>query len=266
MIPTLEGLPSWAIHFWSVLLGLVVGSFLNVVVARLPHGKSVVTPRSSCPRCHHLIAWYDTIPVLSFLFLKAQCRHCKSPISARYPMIEVLTAILFLAVEIKMGVSTALFLRHWPFVSILIAVTFIDLEHRIIPDSLSWGGSILGMMTSVLSFELGWQSSVVGFLCGFGIFYLLALVYYQIRGRSGIGGGDIKLLGMIGAFLGGSGVFVTILLSSVLGSVVGIAWARLSHEGDLMKFAIPYGPFLVLGALCYYLLGDQLWFQFMIPM
>jgi leader peptidase (prepilin peptidase)/N-methyltransferase len=181
-------------------------------------------------------------------------------------MIEFLTAVLFLAVEIKVGVSSALFVRHWPLASIFIAVTFIDLEHRIIPDSLSLGGAILGLATSILPMEMGWQSSVLGFLFGFGVFYLLALAYYQIRGRSGIGGGDIKLLGMIGAFLGGSGVFVTILLSSVLGSLVGLAWAQLSHKKDLMKFAIPYGPFLVLGALCYYLLGDQLWFQFMIPM
>ena len=113
---------------------------------------------------------------------------------------------------------------------------------------------------------MGWRQSILGFAVGFGFFYLLALAYFQVRGRSGMGGGDIKLLGMLGTFLGWQGVLFTILCSSILGSLVGIGWARLTHKKDLMKFAIPYGPFLVIGALCYYLLGDQLWFQFMIPM
>ncbi len=262
----LDSLPGWEIHLWSIVLGLVVGSFLNVVIARLPHGQSLITPRSACPKCHAPIAWYDNIPVFSFISLRGRCRHCEAAISVKYPIIECLTALLFLAAEMKVGVSSALVLRHWPWVSILVAVTFIDLEHRIIPDALSLGGAVLGLLTSLLPYEIGWRSSVLGFLFGFGVFYLLALLYLQVRGRSGIGGGDVKLLGMMGAFLGVQGVFVTILLSSVLGSVVGIGWARWSHKKDLMKFAIPYGPFLVLGALCYYLLGDQLWFQFMIPM
>ncbi len=262
----IEYLPQWGTHLISLILGLIVGSFLNVVVVRLPLGKSIVAPRSSCPSCHQVIRWYDNIPVLSYLLLRGQCRQCRAAISSRYPMIECLTALLFVAVELKVGVSSALVLRHWPLVSILLAVTFIDLEHRIIPDSLSLGGTVLGFLTSFLSLEIGWRSSLVGFLVGFGFFYLMALVYLQLRGRSGMGGGDIKLLGMIGTFIGWQGVFVTILLSSVLGSVVGLLWARWTSQKDLMKFAIPYGPFLVLGALCYYLfLSDQLWFQFMIP-
>jgi leader peptidase (prepilin peptidase)/N-methyltransferase len=180
-------------------------------------------------------------------------------------MIEFLTALLFLAVELKVGWTLSLFLRHWPWVAILIAVTFIDLEHRIIPDALSLGGSLLGLATASLESEIGWRASAFGFVLGFGVFYLMGTLYYRIRGRSGIGGGDIKLLGMIGAFLGVSGVFATVLVSSTLGSGVGIVWALSRKSQSWMNFAIPYGPFLVLGALCYYLLGNQLWFQFMIP-
>ncbi len=254
------------VHAFSICMGLVVGSFLNVVVARLPHGKSVVHPRSGCPSCQHFISWYDNIPIISFLLLRGKCRHCHDKISFRYPMIELLTAVVFLAAEMKYDFTLALFVRHWPFVSILIAVTFIDLEHRIIPDALSLGGCLLGIATSWMPFEIGWRSSFVGFLFGFGAFYLLGLLYFKLRKRTGIGGGDVKLLGMMGTFLGLPGVFVTILLSSILGSLVGIVWAVASRRRNLMKFAIPYGPFLVFGALCYYLLGDKLWFQFMIPM
>lgn len=261
-----ELLPAWGGHLISLVFGLIVGSFLNVVIVRLPQGRSIVMPRSACPSCGRLIAAFDNIPVLSFLMLRGKCRSCRAKISVRYPLIEVLTAVLFLAVEMKFGLGPEVLFRHWPWVSILVAVTFIDLEHYLIPDQLSLGGSVLGLLTSLLPNEMGWQQSLLGFLFGFGCFYVLALVYFQVRGRSGMGGGDIKLLGMVGTFLGWQGVIFTIMLSSILGSFVGLIWARMQHKKDLMKFAIPYGPFLVIGALFYYFFGNQLWLQFMIPM
>jgi leader peptidase (prepilin peptidase)/N-methyltransferase len=181
-------------------------------------------------------------------------------------MIEFLTALLFLAVRMKFGWSVPLFIKHWPFVSILLAITFIDLEFRMIPDVLSLGGLALGLLTAWIGPYPGWLASLTGAALGFGIFYSLAWIYQKLNHRAGLGGGDIKLIAMLGAFLGPSGVFVTILISSVFGSLVGVLWAISSRQKDLMKFAIPFGPFLVLGALSYYLLGDLLWFQFMIPM
>jgi leader peptidase (prepilin peptidase)/N-methyltransferase len=249
----------------SVALGLVVGSFLNVVIVRLPQEKSIVFPGSHCPKCQAKLHWYENIPVFSYLALRGRCRGCKDPISVRYPIVELITALLFITVKIKFGFSWLLFARDWPFISILVAVTFIDLEHRIIPDELSLGGLVLGLATAYWTQGLGLPASLIGASVGFGAFYGLAWIYLRLTKKSGLGGGDIKLLAMIGAFLGIGGVFAAILISSVFGSVVGIGWALISRKEKVMAVAIPYGPFLVVGALYYYLLGDLLWFQFTTP-
>src|SRR6185437_6461175 len=159
-----------------------------------------------------------------------------------------------------------LLIHDWIFVSLLIAITFIDLEHRIIPDSLSLSGLLIGLATSWLTPGLGIFDSIIGAGFGFCAFYGLAWAYLRFTGRSGLGGGDIKLIAMIGAFLGSGGVFATIFISSIFGSLVGIAWAIARGRKEVMKLAIPYGPFLVVGALYYYLLGDILWFRFTTPM
>jgi leader peptidase (prepilin peptidase)/N-methyltransferase len=269
--------PDWYLTTITICLGLLTGSFLNVVVARLPHGQSVVKPRSRCPGCQKLIAWYDNVPVLSYLLLRGKCRKCSKSISIRYPVIELLTALLFLAVLRKFGWSWLLPIRDWPFVAILVAVTFIDLEHRIIPDELSLGGLVWGLLTAWFVPGLGLIDAAIGAAVGFGLFYGLAFSYLKLTGRSGLGGGDIKLLAMLGAFLGIQGVFVSIFVSSVFGSLAGIAYALANsrkaasgvdvpqEETSLLKVAIPYGPFLVVGALYFYLLHDILWLRFMIP-
>jgi leader peptidase (prepilin peptidase)/N-methyltransferase len=249
----------------SILMGLVVGSFLNVVISRLPSGESVVRPRSRCPRCRKTIAWHDNIPVLSWLVLRGRCRSCGKPIPVIYPVVELLTAFLFLAATLKFGWSPLLCVRDWPFLALLVAITFIDLRHRIIPDELSLGGLVLGLATSWWSPEPGLLQSAFGAALGFAIFFAFAWGYQALAKRSGLGGGDIKLLAMLGAFLGPMGVVTTIVLSSVIGSVAGLAWAMAARKRDFMSFAIPYGPFLVLGALYYYLLGDILWLPFTIP-
>jgi leader peptidase (prepilin peptidase)/N-methyltransferase len=238
---------------------------MNVVVVRVPRKKSVVKPASHCPVCKEKIRWYDNVPVLSYLWLRGSCRFCKTKIPFRYVAIELLTALLFLATLIRFGAGPLLLVHDWPFVAILVAITFIDLEHRIIPDVLSLGGLALGLATSWWVPELGLIGSVAGAALGFGIFYGFAWTYHSLTGRSGLGGGDVKLLAMLGAFLGPMGVFVTILLSSVLGSILGVLWAILAKEKNVMKASIPYGPFLVVGGLYYYLLGNALWLQFMIP-
>lgn len=252
--------PVWLIHLMTVLIGLVVGSFVNVLVARVPKRKSVVRPGSHCPQCKKPIRWYDNIPVASFLLLRGRCRSCKKPISPRYVVIELLTAVLFLAMCVTFGLSPALFLRDWPFAALLVAITFIDLEHRIIPDRLSLTGIAFGILTSWLVPGFGFVPAIAGAALGFGIFYGFAWIYQAITGRAGMGGGDIKLLAMLGAFVGPTGVFTTILVSSLVGSVVGIAWALLARKKNVLLTSIPYGPFLVIGGLYYYLLGHLILF------
>jgi len=264
----MENLPSWLTHLLSVAFGLVFGSFVNVVVARLPKKQSIIRPSSQCVHCRKSLRWWDNIPVLSYLLLLGKCRFCKQNISVRYPVIEVLTAALFLATRLRFGWTPLLWIRDWPFVVALVSITFIDLEHRIIPDVLSLGGLVLGLATcwfGPTSLYPGWILSFIGALLGFSLFYCLAWGYYRMTGRSGLGGGDIKLLAMLGAFLGPSGVLATIFISSIFGSVVGISWALVQGKKNVMRMSIPYGPFLVVGALYYYLLGDLLWFQFMTP-
>lgn len=287
-------------NFAIVVFGLMLGSFLNVVIIRLPQGASISYPASHCPSCKTPIRWWDNLPLLSYLALRGKCRACHTKISIRYPLVEFLTALVFIAAKLRFGLSWEFLIRDIPFLSILIAVTFIDLEHRIIPDELSLGGMGWGLLSSIcfavfpLAFpgsgvgtSIGWLGSVIGAFVGFGCFYGLAWIYLRLTGRFGLGGGDIKLLGMIGAFLGLRGVFTTVLVSSVIGSFVGISWALLqrrlkksneapspaepnseaeSPADSLMLVSIPYGPFLVVGGLWHYFLSDLLWFQFMNPM
>jgi leader peptidase (prepilin peptidase)/N-methyltransferase len=242
--------------------GLIVGSFTNVLVHRVPRGESIVTPRSRCPGCQKLIPWYDNLPVLSYLLLRGQCRSCQTKISIRYPLIELLTAILFLAAKQRFGWGWLLLVRDFPFLTLLVAITFIDLEHRIIPDEMSLGGLVLGVATSWAVPELGLVQSLIGAALGFGVFYGFSWAYYKYSGRVGLGGGDVKLLAMLGAFLGPQAIFVTILISSIVGSLVGIFWALITRRQRIMQVAIPYGPFLVVGALYFYLIGELLWLPF----
>ena len=256
----LATLPSGLTSLFSMMIGLVIGSFLNVVVARVPQKKSLIHPPSHCPGCEQPIRWWDNIPVLSYVALRGRCRKCKTRISIRYPVIELLTGLLFLAAKIQFGFGFLLFIRDWPFIAILVAITFIDLEHRIIPDPLSLGGLVLGLATSWFDPRIGLQASLIGAVVGFGFFYSIAWIYHRITGRSGLGGGDIKLLAMFGAFLGPMGVLTSIVISSIFGSIVGVSWGLLqkNRKDDLMSFAIPYGPFMVVGALYYFLFGDLL--------
>lgn len=248
------------------ILGLILGSFVNVLVHRLPREKSIISPASHCPDCQTPIRWFYNIPVVGYLILGGRCSQCRRPISPRYPMIEVLTGLLFIACVQNSGLNLVTILRGWPLMVLFVTITFIDLEHRIIPDVLSISGVVMGILTSWMVPELGWVQSILGAGFGFAFFYFLAWIYYARTGQSGLGGGDIKFLAMIGAFLGPSGVITTVLISSVTGSIVGVLWALASRQGRVMKLAIPYGPFLVIGALCYYFWGEGLWLRFMNPM
>lgn len=256
----------WVQNLAVVVFGLIVGSFLNVLIVRLPKKQDWVWQRSRCPQCGKPIAWYDNLPVLSYLWLRARCRRCHKAISVRYPVVEILTAFLFLAASIRFGFSPLLVLRDWPFLAILVATTFIDLEHRIIPDRLSLPGLFLGLASAYWVPGLGLVQALAGAALGFGFFYGIALFYQWRTGKAGLGGGDVKLLAMMGAFVGPLGVFTTILVSSIFGSVAGIIWGRVQGQGQLLKTSIPFGPFLVVGCLYYYLLGELVWLPFIDPM
>ncbi len=265
---SLDSIPEGLANAGVTLFGLLIGSFLNVVVARLPERKSLSYPGSQCPKCGNSLRWYDNIPVVSFLALRGRCRHCRNPISVRYPVVELLTALLFFAVKLRFGFGWLLFVRDLPFVAILVAITFIDLETRLIPDPLSLGGLVLGLATAAFTPGLGIIASACGAALGFSLFYAIAWYYQWRTGRAGMGGGDIKFLAMLGAFLGPLGVLTTIFISSVLGTILGLTYAWVSRRrdgggGSLLKVSLPYGPFLVVGALYTYLLGDLLWSPFM---
>lgn len=240
---------------WNALVvafGLIIGSFLNVVIHRLPRDESVVFPGSHCPGCGSAIRWYHNLPLLGYLVLRGRCSQCKAPISWRYPLVEFLTAVLFFlsfrGLPHDLATVMAQF-RLWFFIAISVAITFIDIDHRIIPDELSLGGWGVGLLTVLWDFRLGWSSLVLASVVGFGFFFLFALAYEKITGRAGLGGGDIKFMGTIGIFLGFGGIWSALMISSVLGSLVGLTIARIRKSEQVLKVAIPYGPFLVAGAL-----------------
>lgn len=260
------GMPKPAMIAASALFGLIFGSFANVLVYRVPRKQSIAWPNSFCPSCSKSIAWFDNIPLLSFFALRGQCRHCKARISIRYPIIEAITASLFVACFLRFGLQPLLFLRDWPLMVILVAITFIDLEFRIIPDRLNLVGLLIGLATSWATPEMGWKASIAGVAIGFLIFFLLGVVYERLTGRAGLGGGDVKYLAMIGAWIGPVGVFQTVFLSSILGSVIGIGWALATKQKKALGASIPYGPFLVIATLWYYLCGEGTWLPFMNPM
>ncbi len=231
------------------IFGTLVGSFLNVAILRIPHpGQSVVFPASHCPSCKTPLKWYDNIPLLSFFALGGKCRYCKKAISWQYPFIELTMGLFSWALFSSFMVPLP-FLIFFPFTASLLVIIVIDLRHRIIPDVISLPGIIIGFAASFVNPNLNWLDSALGILFGGGIFYAIALTYYLTTKRVGMGGGDIKLLAMIGAFLGYQCLPFVIFSSSLLGSLIGIAFMIKQRKGG--KTVIPYGPFLATGALLY---------------
>lgn len=237
----------------AFVFGAVVGSFLNVCIHRLPLGQSIVRPRSHCPACRRAIAPYDNIPLISYLLLRGRCRHCKTAISPVYPAVELLTAVLSLVLFRKYGLSLP-WLAAFTFSAALVVVTFIDLEHQIIPDVISLPGIPLFAAAGMGIMGLSVWDSLLGILLGGGVLWVVAAGYEFLKKQEGMGGGDIKLLAMIGGFLGWKSLLFVILASSLLGAVVGIS-VILYKKGDL-KYAIPFGPFLSAAAVLYLFYGE----------
>ncbi len=249
---------------FTFIFGAVVGSFLNVVILRLPNrGSSVVYPASHCPSCKTDILWYDNIPIISYLLLGGKCRACKSKISIQYPIVELSMGLLTLALLEKFGLTPEL-LVYFIFSAALMVIIFIDIHHQIIPDSISLPGILIGFGCSFFINPISWQDSGLGIIIGGGILYSVALGYYVITKRDGMGGGDIKLLAMIGAFLGWQCLLFVIFTSSFIGSFCGII--TILAQGKDSKTKIPFGPFLSLAALIYLFFQQEilrLWYAYL---
>lgn len=237
------------------IFGTAVGSFLNVCIWRLPRKESIVFPASHCPKCESPIRWHQNIPILSYLVLGGRCASCKAPISWRYPLVEALTGLLFVAVLYRFGLQWATPV-YWLFVAALVAISFIDLDHQIIPNVITLPGILIGFSCSLLIPWFSWLDSLIGILVGGGILYLIAVAYELLARKEGMGLGDVKLLALIGAFLGWQGVLPVIFLSSLMGTLVGVPLMLVKKAGG--KLAIPFGPFLALGALVWLLWGGGL--------
>jgi leader peptidase (prepilin peptidase)/N-methyltransferase len=240
--------------FIAALFGLFIGSFLNVCIYRIARDESVVWPSSHCPQCGTPIKPWDNIPVISYLILKGRCRNCSGPISVRYPVVELLSGLLAVSLLYRFG-PTVVFLIYYLWACVLLIITFIDLDIQIIPDRLSLGGIVAGLLV-VYWLPVTYKDAVGGLVLGGGLLLAIIYGYYFITKKEGMGGGDVKLIAMIGVFTGWHGVLFTVFASSLMGTIVGIPYG-LIKKGTL-KAAIPFGPFLALGALIYVFWGQQI--------
>ncbi|MEW6143696.1 MAG: prepilin peptidase [Thermodesulfobacteriota bacterium] len=264
------------LYVFSFILGSVIGSFLNVCIYRLPRGESIAFPPSHCTSCGRGIRFYNNIPILSYIILRGKCADCGSRIPLRYPIVELISGITLTGLFYKFGLSLdALF--YALLVYSLIAVTFIDLSHMIIPNAITIPGAVVGLIFNALVTDWGksrdllgafsWSlenffgvlnevpflDSVFGLVTGGGLLFLIAFLYIAVRKQEGMGMGDVKLLAMIGAFLGWKGVVFVMLVSSLLGTITGLS-IILYKKGDL-KYALPFGPFISLAAVIYVFTG-----------
>lgn len=235
-------------------LGLAIGSFLNVCIHRIPARASVVSPGSRCPGCGAGLAWSDNIPVLSYVLLGGRCRQCRAPISIRYPVVELATLAIFVLHYGVFGFSVMLVPRLL-FACALIVLFAIDLEHHLLPNVITLPGIAVGLLFS-LALPPGPLSALLGVLIGGGFLWLVGEAYYRIARQEGMGGGDVKMLAMVGAFLGWKLTLVTLMLSSIVGALAGIAVLAVRRGG--LKYALPYGTFLSLAGLVASLFGEQI--------
>ena len=241
--------------FVASLIGLCIGSFLNVVIYRLPRGKSIVIPRSACPHCRTAVRWYDNIPLIGWFWLKGRCRDCHQPLGVQYPVVELLGAMAAVAAVWKYELSLAggiIFI----FLCLLIIITFIDLNHRIIPDRITLPAMVLALLVAPFLPDFSFVQGLSGLLTGGGVLWAIAAIYGRLTGVDGIGGGDIKLMGLVGALMGWKGALFTLFGGALFGALVGIG--LLMVKGNNMRTAIPFGPFLSIAAVIYLFYGNAI--------
>ena len=243
------------IEIMIFFFGMCIGSFMNVCIYRLPNSKSIIHPRSMCPQCGAMITFYDNIPVLSYILLRRKCRHCQTPIPIRYPLVEIIGGFFALCVFLRFGLSLE-GLIYYAFIATLLVITFIDIDYQIIPDLITLPGIPIFFLAALVLPTVTPMESLLGLLIGGGILLVIGIIYHLITHKEGMGGGDIKLLAMIGVFLGWKGVFFTIFMASGVGTFVGII--AMLHQRKGMKLAVPFGPFLSIGAISYIFFGSNL--------
>jgi leader peptidase (prepilin peptidase)/N-methyltransferase len=234
--------------------GLVVGSFLNVCIYRLPRRESIVWPASRCASCQRALSWYENVPVVAWLVLGGRCRTCRTRISTMYPIVEIVTGALFAGGYLLYGVTPLGFVRI-AFGCAMIVLFVIDLQHRILPNVITVSGVPIGFALS-LFLPPGWRESLIGLVLGGGVLYVIGEAYYRLRGIDGLGMGDVKMLAMIGAFLGWRLTLVTLIFASFTGALAGAALLATGKGG--MKAALPFGTFLAVGAVVAAVAGDQI--------
>ena len=244
----------WLLPIFAGSMGLVVGSFLNVVVYRVPRGLSVVWPASRCGWCAGRIRALDNIPILSFLWLSGRCRRCDGPISARYPLVESLTGLLFVALALRWH-DPAILAAGAVFVALLVSLAAIDLEHFLLPDPLTFGGMAAGLALQPWIPHASLIDSLIGMLCAAGSLFLLAEIWLWLRGEEGLGLGDAKMAAALGAFLGWQGALVAVSIAAVSGAVTGALLLATRRMGG--KSRLPFGLFLAIGGVVTYLLWPE---------
>jgi leader peptidase (prepilin peptidase)/N-methyltransferase len=234
-------------------LGLAVGSFLNVCIHRIPREQSLAHPPSRCPACGYSLRWFDNLPLVSYAAIGGRCRKCRARISPRYPAVELATAGLFVIHGLVFGWTPLLVVRLI-FACAMVVLFAIDLEHHLLPDVITLPGIVAGVVASTM-LPPGLRDALIGVVAGGGVLWLVGEAYYKYSGHEGMGGGDVKMLAMIGGFLGWKLAVLTLVLSSFAGSFVGLLVILVKRGG--MKYALPYGTFLALGALVASLVGDR---------
>ena len=247
-------------YLFVIFFGLAIGSFLNVCIYRIPEKKSLLRPGSHCPQCATPIKPYDNIPLFSFVMLKGRCRHCKAKISIRYPFVELLTALLFVALYMRYGL-TSQFIIYFLMVTGLIVITIIDLDRFIIPDKITFPGIGVGLLCSFFNVHLGLGlkgvlSSAIGLVVGGALFFFIALLGDLLFKKESMGGGDIKLAAMLGAFLGWKGSLLSFFFAFLAGAIIGLVILLASSKRSSTR--IPFGPFLALGAILYIFFGEAI--------
>ena len=247
-------MPTWVVAIAVSVFGACIGSFLNVCIYRLPRRESLLWPGSRCTSCGRSLSWYENVPILGWIVLGGRCRTCRAHVSWMYPAVEVITALTFLSAYLLYGLTPLAAVRVL-FACALIVLFVTDLQHKILPNVITLPGIVVGFACS-LFLPPGWRDSLIGIVVGGGVLFAIAETYYRVRGEEGLGMGDVKLLGMIGAFLGWKLMLLTLVLSSFLGSIIGVGVIAL-NRGD-MKYALPFGTFLAVGAMVAAAVGDSI--------
>ena len=232
----------------AFIFGVCIGSFLNVCIHRIPNSISIVSPPSACPHCKTQIRFYDNIPLLSYLLLRGRCRYCNASISFRYFLVEIIGGGFALATLLNFG-FTFEGLIYYVFITILIIISFIDVDSKTIPDMITIPGIPVFFLASFALPKVTYIDTALGILAGGGSLFTVALTYYLLTKKEGMGGGDIKLLAMVGAIIGWQGVFFTIFIASMVGTLIGLLMMLFTKSS--MKMAVPFGPFLSIGAIIY---------------